>query len=61
MTDPQAQQAPATDDALPAIQAAVAELAAPDGLAELPLTELASRLTALHGQLQAALTDLDSA
>ncbi len=58
MGSPEVETGDRGDDVLPRIAAAVAEL---EGVSELPLPEAATRLDALHGELQLALADLDRA
>jgi hypothetical protein len=49
------------DDPVALIEAAAERLGDPAQSEAVPLTELAERLTALHSQLQSALSELDRA
>jgi len=46
-------------DVVTQLESAADRLRSADGLDTMPLTELAEQLAALHGQLQAALSELD--
>jgi len=46
-------------DVVAKLESAADRLRSADGLDTMPLTELAEQLAALHGQLQAALSELD--
>lgn len=59
MTSPAADAGPNDDEVLAGIRTATAELGEPAQLDELPLTEVADRLSELHRELQDALADLD--
>ncbi|MEO6704045.1 MAG: hypothetical protein ABI140_20930 [Jatrophihabitantaceae bacterium] len=54
-------QAADDDDVVTHIEAVIAALTGPDGIAELPLPDAASQLEDLHQLLQGALTSLDRA